>query len=287
VLIGFVTYAGLPQLSDDDRLLLAPLRERGVRVEGVIWDSPSVAWEQYDALVIRSCWDYHERPNEFEQWLERMEALGVAVWNPPPLIRWNMDKHYLAELEGRGVKTVPTIWLEQGSPYSLSELVAEHGWEEIVVKPSVSSSGAHTWRTQTAELSTRETDFRALIFERDVMVQPFIPELQRDGEWSFVFFEGEYSHAVRKRARDGEFRVQREHGGSAEAEAPRGSLVEEAGRILSLVPDRWLYARVDGCERAGALMLTELEVLEPSLFLSYHPAAPERFARAITNVLSA
>jgi glutathione synthase/RimK-type ligase-like ATP-grasp enzyme len=196
-----------------------------------------------------------------------------------------MDKHYLAELEQRGVCTVPTIWLEQGSSHTLSELVAERGWDEIVVKPSVSNSGIRTWRSQTAELPTRETDFRSLVFERDVMVQPFVPELQRDGEWSFMFFGGKFSHAVRKRARDGEFRVQREHGGRADAETPRQSLVDEAARILSLVPDRWLYARVDGCERDGVLMLTELEMLEPSLFLSYHPEAPRRFADAIRTAV--
>lgn len=285
MLIGFVTYNELPLLSNDDRLLLAPLAVHGVRVEGAVWDSPLVEWERYDALVIRSCWDYHERPNEFEQWLTRMETLGVPVWNPPPLIRWNMDKHYLAELEQRGVRTVPTIWLDQGSSHTLTELVAERGWEEIVVKPSVSNSGTRTWRSQTAELPMRETDFRTLVFERDMMVQPFVPELQRDGEWSFVFLDGAFSHAVRKRARDGEFRVQREHGGRSEAETPRPSLVEEAAQILSLVPFRWLYARVDGCERDGTLMLTELEMLEPSLFLSYHPEAAQRFADAIRRAV--
>jgi glutathione synthase/RimK-type ligase-like ATP-grasp enzyme len=281
VLIGFVTYSALPLLSDDDQLVRTPLVGHGVRVEGAVWDSPKVEWERFDALVIRSCWDYHERPNEFEQWLTRMETLGVPVWNPPSLIRWNMDKHYLSELEQQGVFTVPTIWLDQGAPHSLSEIVAERGWDEIVVKPSMSNSGVRTWRSQTAELPMREADFRTLVFERDVMVQPFVPELQRDGEWSFIFFDGTFSHAVRKRARDGEFRVQNEHGGRANAETPRPSLVEEAARILSFAPDRWVYARVDGCERDGALMLTELEMLEPSLYLSYHPQAAQRFADAI------
>lgn len=283
--IAFVTYRSLPQLSDDDRLAVAELRHHDIAVESAVWDSPLVDWSVYDALVIRSVWDYHLRAREFETWLALIEGLAVPLWNPASLVRWNMDKRYLLDLAERGVPTIATLVLDHGMETSLAKVMSDTGWDDVVYKPAVSASGFRTTRARIHELSEHEADFTSLLAARDVLVQPFVEQIVTDGEWSLIFFSGQYSHAVKKRASEGEFRVQREHGGVTNAESPRGLLIAQAEDVVSHVPGPWLYARADMCEVEGALVLMELELVEPSLFLGYHPSAPRRFAAALRQLL--
>lgn len=284
--LAFVTYRALPQLSEDDRLAVNELRQHGVTAESAVWDSPLVDWTRYDALVLRSTWDYHERAEEFESWLAHIEHLGVPMWNPPGLVRWNMDKRYLLDLASRGVRTVPTIAVDRGAADTLAGIVARTGWRDLVYKPTVSASGYRTARVAAGDEANHEGAFAALIAERDALVQPFVPAVMDDGEWSLVFLSGHYSHAVKKRARPGEFRVQTSYGGSVTADAPRGALIAQAEEIVSNLPGPWLYARVDACETEGSLVLMELELVEPDLFLAYHPSAPRRFATALRQLVA-
>ena len=279
--LGFVTSRGLQQLSDDDRLVVADLRHHGVMVESAVWDSPLVDWSVYDALILRSPWDYHERPEEFTSWLALVERLGVPTWNPPSLVRWNMDKQYLCDLEERGVPIVPTTVVERGSGVRLTEVIAATGWSEVVFKPAIGASGFHTTRVRASDAALHAQTFDELVSRRDVLVQPFVREILREGEWSMVFIGGSFSHAVRNRSREGDYRVQSDFGGSTVAEAPRGVLVAQAEDVIRNIPGEWLYARVDACEVDGQLLLMELELVEPSLFLGFHPSAPRRFSAAI------
>lgn len=284
--IAFVTYRALPQLSEDDRLAVAELRQQGATVESAVWDSPLVDWEGYDAVVIRSTWDYTERADDFEGWLAHLEHRGVPLWNPPALVRWNMDKRYLLDLEARGVATVPTLVIDRGSGVTLAEVALETGWDEMVFKPSISASAARTSRVGEGEAAAHEAAFGALLAARDMLVQPFVPEIVSHGEWSLLFFGGEYSHAVRKRTGAGDFRVQRELGGTLESEVPRAGLIAQAESIVAHLPGKWLFARVDACERDGQLLLMELELIEPDLFLGYHPAAARRFANTVRHLVA-
>ncbi|MFN8668549.1 MAG: hypothetical protein U0164_15330 [Gemmatimonadaceae bacterium] len=284
--LAFVTFRALPQLSDDDRLAVGELRQQGVSVESAVWDSPLVDWARYDGIVVRSTWDYHLRPDDFEGWLAHIDALGIPIWNPASLLRWNMDKRYLLDLSERGVETVPTVILDRATPLTLVDVLAETGWDEVVYKPSISASGYRTARVASGDHAAHEGSFAQLLSERDVLVQPFIPEVVEHGEWSLVFFSGQFSHAVRKRSREGEFRVQHDFGGSAEADVPRAALIAQGEAVLTHIPRPWLYARVDACEVNGTLMLMELELVEPDLFLRLHPSAPRRFAAAIRQLVA-
>ncbi|MEP7381744.1 MAG: hypothetical protein ABI910_08665 [Gemmatimonadota bacterium] len=284
--IAFVTYRALPQLSEDDRLAVTELRQHGVTVESAVWDSPLVDWQRYDALVIRSTWDYTERADAFEAWLAHVEHVGIPLWNPPGLVRWNMDKRYLLDLATRGVSTVPTMVVERGSDVSLATVVGETGWESLVYKPSIAASAARVARVAAGDYDTHEPAFGQLVAERDMLVQPFLPEIVAEGEWSLLFFGGQYSHAVKKRTAHGDFRVQRELGGSLVAEVPRAALIAQAESIVAQLPGTWLFARVDACERDGGLLLMELELIEPDLFLGYHSSAPRRFANALRQLVA-
>lgn len=284
--LAFVTYRALPQLSEDDRLAVTELRQHGVAVESAVWDSPLVDWSRYDGIVVRSAWDYHLRPDDFEAWLAHIERLGIPLWNPAGVLRWNMDKRYLLDLAVRGVSTVPTVAIERGDPATLAEVLGDTGWTDVVYKPCVSASGFRTARARAGEHAAHEADFAALVAARDTIVQPFVPAILDDGEWSLIYFSGQYSHAVKKRPRAGEFRVQSDFGGSVMAEAPRAGLVAQAEDVLAHLPGQWLYARVDACEVDGELMLMELEMVEPDLFLAFHPSAPRRFAAAIRQLVA-
>jgi glutathione synthase/RimK-type ligase-like ATP-grasp enzyme len=286
--VALVTYAGLPALSADDRLLLAPLAARDIRAEPAAWDDPTVAWGEYDALVIRSTWNYHTSFDAFLAWIGHVEAIRVPTWNPPPMLRWNADKAYLHDLAAAGVEIVPTHWVERRAAASLQEVLGATGWRDVVIKPSVSASAYETWRVTASALHAEdEPRFRRLTALGEVMVQPFLPELARDGEWSLMFIAGEYSHAVLKRPRVGDFRVQHEHGGSAEPRTPPPHVLSGARAITTRIPGRWLYARVDGVDLDARFLLVELELLEPSLFFGADSEAAERFAAAIAGRLGA
>jgi hypothetical protein len=292
--IALATYAALPALYPDEHLLVDALTSLGIRAEPAVWDDPSVSWENYDAVIVRSCWDYHLRYDEFFRWIERVTALGVAIWNPPRTLRWNSRKTYLHDLTIGGIRTVPTFWLEpdhaRAPNASLAGILGDTGWQRAVVKPVISASAHETFRVtiDDARANSEELDarLRGIVGRGGAMIQPFVPEIESDGEWSLQFFGGAFSHAVLKRARSGDFRVQREFGGTHATVRPTAAVLREAERALRSAPTASLYARVDGFIRDGDLVVTELELLEPSLFLDADPDAPGRFARAIARCLT-
>jgi len=279
--VGFVTSAELRGLTPDDRSMVPVLGTRGVEVVPVVWTEPVP--HGLTALILRSTWDYHLRLAEFLAWVDAVEASGVPLLNSPGTIRWNVDKKYLLEVEARGVPIVPTRHAARGSRVALPSLLRDAGWTDAVVKPSVSGGAFETWRAGTGE--TDAARFARQLERMDCLVQPFLPELVSEGEWSLLFFRGAYSHAVLKRPERGDFRVQEEFGGvAARAEAPR-AVVEAAARALEASGQDTFYARVDGVVRGGRLEVMELELVEPSLFLEPSPGAVERFADALIRHL--
>jgi glutathione synthase/RimK-type ligase-like ATP-grasp enzyme len=281
--IALVTCSRLPDLTEDDRLLRDALVARGARVEATVWDAPGVVWTSFDRVVLRSVWDYHERVGDFLAWVDRLEGLRVPLWNPPATVRANSHKSYLADLGARGVPVVPMIELPRGATLDLGRLLEGWDWADAVVKPAVSASAYRTWRVSPATAPERQAELDRMLRDGDVLVQPYVPEITSAGEWSFVFFAGEYSHAVRKVPKAGDYRVQSELGGRVIVEEPTAALRRDAERIAAGIPRPWLYARVDAVERHGVLTLMELELIEPVLFLGEDARAPTRFADAILH----
>ncbi|HUF26632.1 MAG TPA: hypothetical protein VMM18_06595 [Gemmatimonadaceae bacterium] len=286
--IAFATYEREPYLTPDDRLAAPALAALGVEVVPAIWTDGAVDWGVFDAVVLRSTWDYHRRITEYRRWLDLLERSAVPVWNPLALVRWNSDKRYLRDLAARGVDTVPTVWLERGSP-SIGEVLDEQGWREAVVKPVVAATAYRTIRVSGSTATADESAVRVLLEHGngEALLQPFLPEIETEGEWSLVFFAGAFSHAALKRPAPGDFRVQTEFGGDAIPAEPPAGVMAAAERALADVATPWLYARVDGVRVAdGRFLLMELELLEPSLFLGLHDQAPARFAAAIRRLLA-
>lgn len=284
--MGLATYARLPGLAPDERPVLSSLADHGLGGEPVAWDDDGVEWSRYRAVVVRSTWDYHRKIASFRRWIARLEESGVPLLNPGAALRWNLDKRYLLELERRGVGIVPTEWIPAGATRSLTAIAAERRWSRVVVKPVVSASAHGAWRVDLPCGDLDSDRFREEAAERDLLVQPFLEEVCRDGEWSLVYFDGRFSHAVIKRPAAGDYRVQYEFGGRWAAAHPDRSIVAAADAALAATPfdpSDLLYARVDGVVDQGGFRLMELELVEPALFLDSVPDGCRRFAAAIAR----
>jgi glutathione synthase/RimK-type ligase-like ATP-grasp enzyme len=283
--VALVTYRRLPGLSADDQLLAAELDRRGSVAVPVVWDDAGVNWNEFDAIVVRSAWDYHVRLDEFRRWIEDRAAGPTPLFNSARVLQWNAEKTYLREVAERGIPVVPTRWVERGERTRLCDLVGETGWSEIVVKPVVSASAHLTWRATSPVSAADEQRFAEDLSSNGLMVQPLLPEVAREGELSVIFIGGWLSHVVRKRPKTGDFRVQAEHGGTAEREHADELVVDGATRALAAAPEVPLYARVDGCVIDGVFTLMELELLEPSLFFLADGEASALFADALASAV--
>lgn len=283
--VTFVTYDKAPNLTADDITAVEPLRKRGIDVRAAVWNDPTVNWDGTTAIIIRSPWDYYLDIGGFTGWLDRIEALGIPVWNPLPVLRWNINKHYLEDLRAEGVPIPHTVWCEQGTKADLTSVLKTAGLSEAVVKPIISASGHRTFRTSPESASLHQKEFDEIVHSSGAIVQEYLHGVRDEGEWSFLFFGGRFSHTVLKKPASHEFRVQEEHGGEYFSELPDKDLIRQAEDIVRRVNYPLLYARADGINVNGTLVLIELELVEPQLFLPFHPEGAERFANAVAESL--
>ena len=267
-MIALATSAALPRLDPDSVPLLDALRERGVDARPVVWSDPGADWSACDGVLVRSTWDYFERLHDFLGWLERVP---VPVFNPRGVIAWNAHKSYLRDLEARGVPVVETDWVAAGTQ-------AVVRWPQAIVKPAVAASAKGLRRAAEGEVVEAE---------EDLLVQPFLPSVEDEGELSLLYAAGELSHAVRKTPRPGDIRVQLEWGGRADLIEPSDEALAVADRVVEAVEEELLYARVDLVRaQDGTLRLIELEVIEPNLFLAGNPEGTARFADAFSGAFA-
>lgn len=271
--VALVTCDALPELYAEEAQLPKLLEARGLTAVPVSWTNPEINWGRFELIVLRSTWDYFERFPEFLVWLDRIEKLGGRMWNPPALVRWNADKRYLRELEGRGIRIVPTAFCEARSTASLEAIVLDRGWPEVVIKPAVSGGAWRTHRVKAGEAPNYQTQLEELLATTGVLVQPFVREIQTEGEWSLFFFGGAFSHAVLKVPAADEYRIQPQFGGTAVAKSPEPWMIEQARQVLAALPFPPAYARIDGVRRDRELLLMEAELIEPYLFLGAVPEA--------------
>jgi len=279
--ICFVTCRTWPEISESDRLVQRALEARGAVVEARAWNAPGADWDGFDAIVLRSNWDYHFEPDAFLGWLDRLERAGALIFNPPALVRWNLTKAYLLELAGAGVPTVATIILEEATRAGLEAVMAGRGWSRVVMKPAISASAHDTRLVSGATMNDAVAALESGAIRRPVLVQPFVEEIQTRGEWSLVFIDGRLTHAVLKRPAAGEFRVQPRLGGTVETPPVPDGVRAVAVAALAALPLPPLYARIDGVETAAGFQVMEVEVNEPGLFFPHAPPAAVRFAEVL------
>jgi glutathione synthase/RimK-type ligase-like ATP-grasp enzyme len=248
-----------------------------------------VAWERYEIVVIRSTWDYDGHIAAFLSVLADVPRSGARLENELDLVRWNLRKTYLRDLAARGVFTVPTAWRERLRPGDLEPFLEEVGSEEAIIKPVVGANARGAYWLDRRSARARAGEVEAFFADRAVMAQPFARAVIDEGEYSLFYFNGDYSHAVRKIPQAGDFRVQEEHGGVIRAAVPELALRNAGAAALEAVSSVPLYARADfvRANDGDAYWLMELELIEPSLYLRMDAEAAGRFARALHGRMAA
>ncbi|MEP7324222.1 MAG: hypothetical protein ABI761_19990 [Saprospiraceae bacterium] len=284
--LAFVTDKTHSNFAEDDRLLVKFLLDQNQQITPAVWDDTSIDWFSFDCIIFRSPWDYFLKFDAFTQWLNQLEKLNLNVFNPIQVIQWNKNKTYLLRFRDLGVDMPEFYYCEQGSSFMIEEILKKHHWKKAVIKPSVSGGAYKTWVTDLEAAPVHQQEFNALVSEQGVIIQKFSNEIITSGELSLIYFNKKFSHAVRKRVKDGEFRVQAQYGGKHIPYSPDKDLFIQVDRILALIPEPLLYARIDGyLDESGKFYLMELELLEPVLFFDSDPESCHRFYLALKEMM--
>ncbi|MEO5761175.1 MAG: hypothetical protein ABIR28_02575 [Vicinamibacteria bacterium] len=274
--IAFVTSPRQSEMEDDDRPLAAALAKRGALVLSASWDDADFGWSQVDLTLLRSPWDYYHRYDEFLAWLTRIES-RTQIINSPDIVRWNSHKRYMSDLEAKGVRAVPSAFVDRGEVTRLERLCADRGWQTVVLKPCVSADSWETIRVEPARYGEGQLYLERHRPDRDIMIQPFIKDVDEGGEQCLICFGGRYSHAVKKNSA---FKGGRHVG-------PEGLGVEPGADAIAMAEDVLVraglanvsYARVDiARDDQGLPLLLELELFEPTLFFREKPGCEETLA---------
>lgn len=272
--IAFVTCLSLPEPDHDEPIFLAAAQAAGHQATMAAWDDPAIPWADYDRIILRSCWDYPGRVDEFRAWLARIAPLGT-LQNPADMVAGNLDKRYLQDLERHGLPVVPTRWAERGAALHLPDLT--QGWPQFVLKPAISAGSELTRLFRQDQADEAQAFAHQILAQRPLMVQPFFPSVRTVGERSIVCLGGVPSHVVIKMPR---FDEDDESVTGPDTATPAETELWQ--RVLATLPQTPLYARLDLMEDAqGQWCISELELIEPSLFFFKHPPAAARFIELI------
>ena len=276
----------IDQVLLEDQLLLDALTKKGLTVCKKDWAFKNFDWTSTKYAIFRSTWDYFERFDEFFIWLENTKNKTTFI-NSYEIINWNIDKHYLQDLIKNKVNISPTLFIEKGESNTLSALLQKTKWKEAVIKPAISGAARHTYRINTKNYKEYENIFRELIGKECVLFQEFMMNIETKGEISLIMIGGEYTHAVKKIAKKGDFRVQDDHGGTVEQYIATESEIEFAKNCLEKCPYSPIYARVDVVyDNNNKLSLSELELIEPELWFRNKIESATLLAEEVFSLLS-
>ena len=269
----------------EDELVRIALEAKGLRVHRINWDDERFDWTSTRFALFRATWDYFERYEEFWSWFESTRHLTNFL-NSPELIRWNIDKHYLLDLETAGIAIPPTQFVEPEDQRSLQEIFREVSWPKAVLKPAVSGGARHTYVVTPESVNDIDPIFRSLIENESMLLQEFQQSILSEGEVTFVLFGTEYSHAVLKKAKPGDFRVQDDFGGTVH---PYHATDEEkafAKQVIEACPYHPVYSRVDAIhDNHGALVVSEVEMIEPELWFRMDDRSAQHFAEHVMTAI--
>ena len=272
------------QIIDEDRLLRVALERKGLRVHRIDWTSRHFDWSETSAVIFRSVWDYPQHIDEFKRFIVSISEKTILI-NPLSTIMWNLDKHYLRDLNDRGIETPKTIYIEKGDEISLQQLHADHGLTDSILKPVMSAGARHTYRLNKHTLEKIEPMFQELISSEAMMLQPFLHSVLTHGEITLVVIGGTFTHAVLKSAKSGDFRVQDDFGGTVQPYNPTKEEISFAEKVVSVCEPLPYYARVDLLRNNDDdLVVSELELIEPELWFRFHPASADILADTIKKM---
>jgi hypothetical protein len=269
----------------EEQLLKSAFEKQGLTVEITYWDNPSYDWSKTKTVMFRTIWDYFEKFEEFFKWLDEIKHQTQLI-NSYELVKWNIDKHYLKDLNENGINIVPTYFTKQHKQESLLDISNEMEWEDLVIKPAISAAAFQTFKILNDQINEKEELFQQLIKNKDMLVQPFFETISEFGEASLMIFNGKFSHAILKKAKKGDFRVQDDFGGTVHDYLPSTEEVKFALKVIKACQSAPLYGRVDIIwDQEKNIYLSELEIIEPELWIRNYPKSAERIAKAVSNKL--
>jgi glutathione synthase/RimK-type ligase-like ATP-grasp enzyme len=282
---SFVTWE-IPNVEDlfaDDRMLIAELAERGVEAESVVWSDSSVDWDQFDLALLRSTWDYIDERERFLSVLAEIEESPCRLFNPLEAVRWNSDKSYLLDLRDWQVPIVPTHLASTADPAILQDWIVQQGWPSAVLKPRIGAGAADVCRVPSHEIARTLERRTAQRPQQELLVQPLIESVVREGEWSFIYIDGELSHVLLKKPAPGDYRAHGIYGGTIERVEPRRDDLLQVEAMLERLPFDLLYVRLDLVRIEDRLAVMELELVEPILYFNLAPQGVSRLVNAILS----
>ena len=269
----------------EQELLKSAFESQGLKVDITYWDNPSYEWQQTKSVLFRTVWDYFERFDEFWDWLEQVKTKTRLI-NSYELIKWNIDKHYLRDLKNNGIQVVPTYFADMGNNISLQEIANLNDWKHIVIKPAISASAFNTYKITNDEIEQKEQLFHELLQTHDMLVQPFFPTISELGEASLMVFGGKFTHAILKKAKAGDFRVQDDFGGTVHDYNPTQEEIKFAEKVFQSCTSLPIYGRVDIVWDSNKhIYLSELEIIEPELWIRNRPESANKIAEAVNKIL--
>ena len=285
--VAFLSTDNLENFFTYDKLLIEPMKNIGWIAEEVSWRNENVNWSDYDSVIVRSTWDYQNDSEKFIGVLEKINCVS-HLENDLDLMKWNMNKNYLFDLEQNGVKIVDTIWERKFNRNLAHEYFDKLDTDEIIIKPNISANADNTFRLTREKLDKNLGQLEKIFTAREFMVQPFLNSIIEEGEYSLFFFDGKFSHSVLKKPKENDFRVQEEHGGNIQPFKVSSELISIAENIIKKLSTIPLYGRVDLVKtKENEFALIELELIEPSLYLNKDDQSPAKFVKAfeerITN----
>jgi glutathione synthase/RimK-type ligase-like ATP-grasp enzyme len=280
---AFLSMDSLENFFAYDDMVFAPLKAQGWHAEHVSWRKQDVNWSQYDVVVIRSTWDYQSDAPAFLACLEAIEASSAQLENPLALVKWNISKDYLRDMQQQGINIVPTLWFDSFDLPEVEQGFQHFSSEQLVIKPLISANADHTYRLTPQSLLNMHAQLAKEFGQRPFMLQPFLPAIVEEGEYSLFYFAGHYSHSILKRPKGGDFRVQEEHGGLLQSIQPCEEMLTCARHALASLPAEALYARIDLIRHQGEFALMEIELIEPSLYFNMDTQSAQRFADAFVE----
>ena len=269
----------------EQELLKSSLEAQGLKVNVTFWDNPSYEWQKTKSVLFRTVWDYFERFDEFWEWLEQVKTKTRLI-NSYELIKWNIDKHYLNDLKNSGIQVVPTYFADRGNNISLKEIANLNDWKHIVIKPAISASAFNTYKITNDEIEQKEQLFHELLQTYDMLVQPFFSTISELGEASLMVFGGKFTHAILKKAKAGDFRVQDDFGGTVHDYNPTQEEIKFAEKVFQSCTSLPIYGRVDIVWDSNKhIYLSELEIIEPELWIRNRPESANKIAEAVNKIL--
>jgi len=278
---AFLTIANTKGWFIDDDLVHPPLKQLGWEVENIPWDKPT-DWNMFDLVIIRSTWDYQDHLEHFFEVLNNIENSKATLLNKLEIVKWNLDKNYLFELERKGVELIPTVKTLGLEKSDFEKAFANFETNELIIKPSIGANADFTYRIKKNET----IDYKKLSVEfenRECFIQPFMQSIINEGEFSLFYFNDALCHTILKTVSKGDFRVQQEHGGVIfPVKKPESDLVKAADKAMDALPQKPFYARVDLVRTLkNTFALMELELIEPCLYFKYDKDSPTVFANCI------